>query len=130
MLRNIEDYKERRRRNFYRWWKRNDRRVVSHEWLVRTARTYAYTYSYHSNVFSLIQEISKRFQGSQYKRLRMDDAWFLCKHVNLLPTERVELLKQSGDYYKSQRDQKKAEKKAEKKPLVVHKKTPKLLKKT
>jgi len=124
----LDEEKQRRRKNFYRWWNKNKTNVKAHEWLVRTARTYAYTYNYHPNVFTLITTIAKRWFNSEYKRLTMDDAWCLWKHSHLLQTERVQLLIKSGDYYKENREKRKEALK-EQKTFTVESKKKKVFKK-
>jgi hypothetical protein len=134
-MRSIEEQKKRRRTNFLRWWKNNNKHVKAHEWLVRTSRDMAYKYNLHPNAFSMVQEISKRFLHSTYKRLQMEEAWFLWKHTHLLMDERIERLQKTGDYYKEQHDKFKYKKHVEsvqkesKTEVVVEKKRKKVFKK-
>lgn len=121
----FEQRKQRRRTNFLRWWNKNKTNVKAHEWLVRTAKDHSYFYCFHPTPFNMVREIGKRFHCSEYKRLRMDAAWFLWRHTHLLRDEKIEQLQRSGDYFKNQKSQLK-----EKKAVLVETKAKKVLKKS
>ena len=91
-----------RRQHFAKWWSKNHHRTNAHHWLVKNARRVAHAMNVGPTVFEDVQYITKRFNESEYKRLKQSDAWTLWKVCHPTPARRIQELVETAEYYDEQ----------------------------
>jgi hypothetical protein len=107
-----QQHKMKRRSDFYRWWRVNNKRHPAQQWLVKHAQRVNKTYFLQPVVSDDIKFIAKRFFGSKWPRLRECDAWFLWKIVHPLLDERQAIIEETLNKKSTETDKKT-------KPIVV-----------
>lgn len=87
-----------RKQRFNRWWKKNHHDSRAQKWLVKNAKRVAFAYSVPADQYEDMHYICKRFNSSEYKRLKQAEAWCLWRLCNPSVIERKEILIQTARY--------------------------------
>lgn len=77
---------------FKQWWKKNHHSVNAHVWLTKHSKRCVHNYNVAPEQYDHTIKILKRFNCSEYKRLRCEDAEFLWRLTHPSLSERRERL--------------------------------------
>ncbi len=78
--------------NFLRWWKKAHHNPKAHYWLIKQSKRVMHNYNTPPEQYSHAQNICKRYNCSEYKRLTRTEAKFLWRMLHPSMNERRERL--------------------------------------
>ena len=81
-----------RMHNFLRWWKKEHHNLKAHYWLIKQTKRVIHNYNVAPEQYTHAQNIMKRYNCGEYKRLNKTDAKFLWRTTHPSINERRERL--------------------------------------
>ena len=94
-------HRKRRGIRFKGWWNINHARPKAHTWLVKTATRVSCDYALNPTAWEDVKFIAKRFNLSEYKKLKKSDAWKLWKYTHPTVDERRKRLIVTAHHFDS-----------------------------
>lgn len=92
---------ESRQKKFTQWWKKNSHNPRAHHWLTKHSQRVLHSYAVPPDMWDHSKNIIKRYNLSEFKRIKMEDAYTLWRLVHPLMDERIKRLELTAAHFEA-----------------------------